>query len=107
MDHTSPLEKIIRGLLLSLVVIFFMFPIVWIFLMSFQTNDSILRIPPSVFFTPTLDNYVGLLTGQMKTAAGTLQLNFMQNLWNCISHPLADPWCSRCLCLCPFQISFG
>jgi multiple sugar transport system permease protein len=84
MDHTSPLEKIIRGVLLSLVVIFFMFPILWIFLMSFQNNDSILRIPPSVFFTPTLENYVGLLTGQMKTAAGTLELNFMRNLWNSV-----------------------
>jgi multiple sugar transport system permease protein len=84
MDHTSPLEKIIRGVLLSLVVIFFMFPIFWIFLMSFQNNDSILRIPPSVFFTPTLENYVGLLTGQMKTAAGTLELNFMRNLWNSV-----------------------
>jgi multiple sugar transport system permease protein len=84
MDHTSPLEKIIRGLLIALVVIFFMFPIVWIFLMSFQNNDSILRIPPSVFFTPTMENYVGLLTGQMKTAAGTLELNFMRNLGNSV-----------------------
>lgn len=82
MDHSSALEKITRGILLSLVVIFFMFPIVWIVLMSFQTNDSILRIPPSVFFTPTLENYTALITGQMRTAAGSLELNFMQNLWN-------------------------
>ncbi len=57
MDHTSTLEKVIRGILLALVVIFFMFPIFWIFLMSFQTNESILRIPPSLAFTPTLENY--------------------------------------------------
>ncbi len=84
MDHTSTLEKLIRGVLITLVVIFFMFPIVWIFLMSFQTNESILRIPPSVVFTPTVENYVALVTGQMKTAAGSLQLNFMQNLWNSV-----------------------
>jgi multiple sugar transport system permease protein len=72
MDHTSTLEKVIRGILLALVVIFFMFPIFWIFLMSFQTNESILRIPPSLAFTPTLENYIALVTGQMKTAAGSL-----------------------------------
>lgn len=84
MDHTSVIERIIRGLLLTLVVVFFMFPIFWIFLMSFQTNETILRIPPSVFFTPTLENYVGLITGQLRTAAGSLELNFMRNLWNSV-----------------------
>ncbi|MBK8769329.1 MAG: carbohydrate ABC transporter permease [Rhizobiales bacterium] len=84
MDHTSTLEKLIRGVLITLVVIFFMFPIVWIVLMSFQTNESILRIPPSVVFTPTFENYIALVTGQMKTAAGSLELNFMQNLWNSV-----------------------
>ena len=32
--------------LLTLVLVFFMFPIFWILLMSFQTNEHILRIPP-------------------------------------------------------------
>jgi len=84
MDHSSSLERVIRGALLAIVVAFFMFPIFWIFLMSFQTNETILRIPPSLFFTPTLDNYVGLITGELRTAAGSLQLNFMQNLWNSV-----------------------
>lgn len=84
MDHTSTLEKVSRGVLLALVVIFFMFPIFWIFLMSFQTNESILRIPPSLAFTPTLENYIALITGEMRTAAGSLELNFMQNLWNSV-----------------------
>lgn len=84
MDHTSTLEKVIRGILLALVVVFFMFPIFWIFLMSFQTNESILRIPPSLAFTPTLENYIALITGEMRTAAGSLELNFMQNLWNSV-----------------------
>jgi multiple sugar transport system permease protein len=84
MDHTSSFEKIIRGVLLVIVVTFFMFPIFWIFLMSFQTNETILRSPPTFVFTPTLTNYVALITGEMKTAAGSLQLNFMQNLWNSV-----------------------
>lgn len=45
METTSPVERLLRGVALTLVVVFFMFPIVWIFLMSFQTNETILRIP--------------------------------------------------------------
>ena len=48
MEHTSTLERVLRGVALTLVLIFFMFPIFWIFLMSFQTNETILRIPPSL-----------------------------------------------------------
>ncbi|WP_421692885.1 carbohydrate ABC transporter permease [Aestuariivirga sp.] len=84
MDHTSNLEKIIRSVLITLVLVFFLFPIAWIFLMSLQTNETILRIPPSIAFTPIIDNYTALITGQLRTAAGSLQLNFMQNMFNSV-----------------------
>jgi multiple sugar transport system permease protein len=84
MEHTSPLERIIRGTLISLILVFFLFPIFWIFLMSFQTNEDILRIPPSPFFTPTLSNYTALITGKLESAAGTLDIAFMRNLWNSV-----------------------
>ncbi|CAN7493569.1 carbohydrate ABC transporter permease [Rhizobium sp. LjRoot98] len=84
METTSTLEKTLRLIALSLVVIFFMFPIFWIFLMSFQTNETILAIPPSVIFTPTLSNYAALITGKLTTAAGTLDIAFMRNLGNSI-----------------------
>ncbi|WP_214471325.1 carbohydrate ABC transporter permease [Mesorhizobium sp. dw_380] len=84
MEHTSLLERILRGAALTLVVIFFMFPIVWIFMMSFQTNETILRIPPQLVFEPTLANYTALITGKLMTAAGTLDIAFMRNLWNSV-----------------------
>jgi multiple sugar transport system permease protein len=84
MEHTSRLEKIIRGALIALILIFFLFPILWIFLMSFQTNEDILRIPPSLFFTPTTGNYQALITGKLVSAAGTLDIAFMRNLWNSV-----------------------
>ena len=84
MEHTSPLEKAIRGILIALILIFFLFPIFWIFLMSLQTNEDILRIPPSPFFTPTLANYTALITGKLESAAGTLDIAFMRNLWNSV-----------------------
>ena len=84
METTSTLEKTLRLIALTLVVIFFMFPIFWIFLMSFQTNETILTIPPSIIFTPTLSNYAALITGKLTTAAGTLDIAFMRNLMNSI-----------------------
>ncbi|MBN9219076.1 MAG: carbohydrate ABC transporter permease [Mesorhizobium sp.] len=84
MEHTSLIERILRGIALTLVVIFFMFPILWIFMMSFQTNETILRIPPQLIFEPTLANYTALITGKLMTAAGTLDIAFMRNLWNSV-----------------------
>ena len=84
MDHSSALEKILRSVAITLVLVFFLFPIAWIFLMSLQTNETILSIPPSLAFTPIIDNYTALITGQLRTAAGSLQLNFMQNMFNSV-----------------------
>src|SRR6185503_16928858 len=84
MDHSSTFEKILRGTLITLVLIFFLFPIFWIFLMSLQTNETILRIPPSIFFEPNFDNYRALITGKLHTTAGNLDIAFMRNLWNSV-----------------------
>src|ERR1700679_3106745 len=75
----SVLERVVRGVLIALILIFFLFPILWIFLMSFQTNEDILRIPPSPFFTPTISNYQALITGKLVSAAGPLVIAFMRN----------------------------
>ena len=84
MEHTSTLERALRGVAIALIVTFFMFPIVWIVLMSFQTNETILRSPPSIVFAPTLSNYVALITGKLESAAGTLDIAFMRNLGNSV-----------------------
>ncbi|MFK7942415.1 MAG: carbohydrate ABC transporter permease [Paracoccaceae bacterium] len=82
MEHTSTLERVLRGIAITLVILFFMFPIFWIVLMSFQTNETILRVPPSIVFEPTFQNYQALITGELDTAAGKLEFNFMSNLFN-------------------------
>ena len=76
--------RILRAILLTLVVLFFLFPLFWVVLMSFQTNETILRIPPSLFFEPTLTNYTALISGKLETNAGTLEIAFMRNLWNSV-----------------------
>jgi multiple sugar transport system permease protein len=82
MERVSTLERVIRTALIVLVLVFFLFPIFWILLMSFQTNDQILRIPPSIVFEPTLANYATLITGKLQTTAGNLDVAFLRNLGN-------------------------
>ena len=84
MERTSLIEKVLRGILLTLIVVFFLFPIFWILLMSFQTNEQILRIPPSLAFVPTLENYRALISGHLLTSAGSLDIAFMRNLGNSV-----------------------
>lgn len=71
-----------RVLALTAVCLFFLFPFVWVLLMSFMTNQDILRSTPTLAFDPTLDNYVSLIRGELKTDVGTLTSDYVQNLGN-------------------------
>lgn len=80
--NRSFLLKFGRGTALTLVGLFFLFPFVWVMLMSFMTNQDVLRSTPSLFFSPTLDNYVSLIRGELKTDVGTLTSDYLNNLGN-------------------------
>ena len=84
MDRQTTLGRIVRTVLLTLIGLFFLFPIFWVFLMSFQTNQDVLRIPPSIFFEPTLENYQALISGRLVSTAGVLEIQFMSNLMNSV-----------------------
>lgn len=84
MDHTSFLERWFRRVALSVIIVFFMFPIFWIVLMSFQTNETILRSPPSMSFTPTLDNYMAIIAGRLDSNVASMGIDFVNNLMNSI-----------------------
>lgn len=84
MERSNLPARIVHGVLLALVAFFFLFPILWVFLMSFQTNEQVLRIPPSLFFEPTLANYTALISGRLQTASGALEIPFMNNLKNSV-----------------------
>jgi len=82
--HYSPLERVLRGVALSAIVIFFMFPIFWIVLMSLQTNETILRSPPSMVFEPTFSNYAAIIAGRLDSNVASMGIEFMNNLMNSI-----------------------
>lgn len=74
--------RLLRHLFVVAIVLFFLFPFVWVFMMSFQTNVTILRSVPTLVFTPTLQNYTSLLTGQLGSGLGTMTTDYVNNLLN-------------------------
>lgn len=82
MEGRDLLWRVLRGAALLVVVVFFLFPIAWIVLISFETNDQVLQIPPTLTPSPTLGNYVALLSGKLTTATRTMDITFLHNLWN-------------------------
>ena len=75
-------KSILRAIALTIVGLFFLFPLFWVVLMSFMSNADILRNPPSPFFSPTLHNYIALVCGELHTNVGTQTVNYMLNLFN-------------------------
>ncbi len=53
--------KVFRAVMLTLIVLIFIAPLVWMLLASFKTNVDIYDTSKSVFFTPTLENYDNVL----------------------------------------------
>ena len=84
MPRADTLLRILRGGALTLVVVFFLFPIFWIFLMSFETNETVLQVPPALTPHLTLQNYVALLSGKLVTSTGIINITFLHNLWNSV-----------------------
>lgn len=64
--------RVLFGLALAAVLVFFLFPFAWMLQASFKTQVEITRVPPAWWFRPTLDNYVAVFRGQ----------NFVRFMWN-------------------------
>jgi len=49
--------EILRLIMIVVVVFVALFPIIWVLLASFKSPGDLMRVPPVVFFQPTLSNY--------------------------------------------------
>ena len=84
MQRRDLVPRVLRGVALAIVLVFFLFPIVWIVQMSFHGNDSILSATPRPFAPLTLSNYTTLFSGKLVTGTGTQDVNFLGNLGNSV-----------------------
>ena len=70
MKEKKPTLIVIYLLMLALAI-YILFPIAWILLMSFKTEQDVIAVPPKIIFTPTLNNYLALFGfGQVGLVSG-------------------------------------
>ena len=62
-------ESAARALAQVLFIGFFVFPIIWIFMMSLKNFRDIISYPPKFLFSPTLQNYRETILGARRDAA--------------------------------------
>ncbi|MEO1249249.1 MAG: carbohydrate ABC transporter permease [Pseudomonadota bacterium] len=62
----------------------YFFPVLWIILTAFKTRTDALAIPPKIFFTPTLDNFIGVFYRASITAGVSQETNFGLYFFNSI-----------------------
>ncbi len=54
------LLRVLRGAAILIAVFLAIFPLLWVFLASFKSAADLMRLPPVLFFRPTLENYFGV-----------------------------------------------
>ncbi len=78
MRRRFPVGSIVTYTVAVIMVLIVILPLLWIFLMSLKTPDEIIKWPPSVFFKPTLENYIGIFQPSYH------HLSFMKVFFNSI-----------------------
>ncbi len=52
--------RALRAALAVFVCVLFLIPVVWMLMTAFKPHKDIITVPPRVFFTPSIDGFVGL-----------------------------------------------
>lgn len=68
----SPAARLLNGLQAAILMIVILAPVIWMISLSFKVRADVTKIPPPLFFTPTLDNYRELF----------VRAEFLSNTWN-------------------------
>ena len=64
-------ERFFLYILIFILVFAIMFPFIWILIMSFKPTEDMFAWPPKLFFSPTIEHYIGLWSG-----------DFPKSFWN-------------------------
>ena len=78
----SIVQRSLKVLALVVIFGFFLAPFYWIIVMSFMTNQDILSYPPHFLFQPTLENYQSLISGQLHTSDGVVDVEYFGYFWH-------------------------
>ncbi|UCG11445.1 MAG: carbohydrate ABC transporter permease [Deltaproteobacteria bacterium] len=65
-DTRETIRKVLLFILTILITLVFFLPLLWVVMSSFKTRLDLFAIPPKWIFTPTLENYIGILESDFK-----------------------------------------
>jgi sorbitol/mannitol transport system permease protein len=79
MKHLALVLRTLAAWLITLLVIF---PLIWLVLTSFKTEQQAIAVPPQFFFTPTLESFreVNLRSDYLHHAANSVITSFVSTL---------------------------
>lgn len=63
-------ERLVLHILVTCLVIAVMFPFLWLLVLSVKPMEAMFAWPPQLFFTPTVEHYVGLWDGDFPKSFG-------------------------------------
>jgi multiple sugar transport system permease protein len=75
-DQVTPRAKMsvrIQALLAIIIAVVMLIPVIWMFMTSFKSRPDATASPPKVFFTPSLDGFIGLFADRTQLSAGKLK----------------------------------
>ncbi|MEM9221597.1 MAG: carbohydrate ABC transporter permease [Pseudomonadota bacterium] len=75
-------ERFILHLVVTLLLIAIMFPFLWLLVLSVKPMEAMFAWPPQLFFTPTVEHYIGLWDGEFPKS-------FMNSLITSVGSTLA------------------
>jgi len=73
-----------RTIFAAVVSFIYFFPVFWIILTAFKSMNDALAVPPKFFFTPTLENFVGVFSRPFSAGGDSQATNFDLYFFNSI-----------------------
>jgi sorbitol/mannitol transport system permease protein len=79
MKHFALLVRTVAAWLVTLLLVF---PLIWLVLTAFKTEQQAISVPPQLFFTPTLESFreVNLRSDYLHHAANSVVTSFVSTL---------------------------
>ena len=66
-------QRAVRALIAVIVAIIMLIPVIWMSMTAFKSRPDAVAVPPKVFFEPTLEGFVSLLTSRRQLASGEME----------------------------------
>jgi multiple sugar transport system permease protein len=73
-----------RTIFAAVISFIYFFPVFWIILTAFKSMNDVLAVPAKFFFTPTLENFVGVFSRPFSAGADSQPTNFDLYFFNSI-----------------------